>query len=355
MMNWNSNDTKYIIKRIILYFIIAGIVFFAGQSCAKAMTVSSEFWDPNGNLSTINIIDGSTGGAWVPANAPFKNMGAGYINFNILYASNSSPAQFPYDIRVQSGNNVFECDIGNIQVYMDNITMRNIMTVKCPVFAGQYGINQLFFIRNGTTGYLVIQPSNLVTFTTDSEVSSSIMNNTNTIIQQQITNDNTNAQAIQNTITNATQQQVTAINNQTTAINNQTQAINDINDWFQQDHDPLIDTGFLDVFDDLWTTQDDDIVRQFIMIPFNLLVLIYNSISQTSCRNVQLGALYNVTLELPCINLQSLIGSALYNTIDIIFAGGLLFGFIRFVKHLFNKLFTISGTITDECGVEVFN
>lgn len=106
---------------------------------------------------------------------------------------------------------------------------------------------------------------------------------------------------------------------------------------------------------DLITTNDSDVVRQFILIPFNLFVQIYNACTSDSCSPLTLGTLYGTTLTLPCINWTTLVGSAIANTIDIIFSACLIFGMYRMIKHMINKIFTLSSTITDECGVEVFN
>lgn len=361
MMNWNSNDTKYIIKRIILYFIIAGIVFFAGQSCAKAITQTDYIQDPSVN-SFVGITSGNTFRNYRVVNAagsphePFKNYGEGYIIFNMQLQYNNAGTTLPNSIQVANDGDVFLCDIGTTIGYNDSTTQRLIITAKCQVnFRNNHGLKSIYFDRPAGNGDLMIWLSDIVTFVGNNQDANAIIVGQQSAINSQIQNDNTNTQAIQNTITNATQQQVTAINNNTTAINNQTQAINNQTEWFEEQHDPLIDTGFLDVMGDLITTNDSDVVRQFIMIPFNLFVQIYNACTSNTCSALTLGTLYGTTLTLPCINWTTLVGSAIANTIDIIFSACLIFGMYRMIKHMINKIFTLSSTITDECGVEVFN
>lgn len=362
MMNWNSNDTKYIIKRIILYFIIAGIVFFAGQSCAKAMTVSSDNFNMASGHHTI-----SNGTSYLELNNYnnnyFRNKGQGYFQFTLMFGNDTNSGNWPikniylltYDWGGLSGEYI--CSTGTFTSYIDSATYFVSTTVVCPVnLSNGNGIGGIFIERTSNSGNLQIWISDTATFINETETGSQDIINANNTATQNIINElQSQGNADRQAITNAIQNETTAINNQTTAINNQTTVINNQTEWFEEQHDPLIDTGFLDVMGDLITTNDSDVVRQFILIPFNLFVQIYNACTSNTCSPLTLGTLYGTTLTLPCINWTTLVGSAIANTIDIIFSACLIFGMYRMIKHMINKIFTLSSTITDECGVEVFN
>lgn len=253
MMNWNSNDTKYIIKRIILYFIIAGIVFFAGQSCAKAQVLSRYVCDVGGVScgSTFNIGEYFTTGAISNAygNHLFAS-GEGYVIFTFTTWENANSNTWPLkSVEVRNyinggGYNVFGCEIGSVGGWNDNANQWNVFTAKCPVQFNDNGLYDIRFERMNDTNYKYIQRSSLITFVSDTSEASAIINANNNAISQQIAAGNANAQAIQNAISSSTAQEITAINNQTTAINNQTTEIHNQTEWFEEQHDPLIDTGF---------------------------------------------------------------------------------------------------------------
>ena len=297
MMNWNSNDTKYIIKRIILYFIIAGIVFFAGQSCAKAR-IETRYWCSNGSSTTPcdTVFAQSEMTKYPPLyyvnnnNPYFQNYEQGYLLFSLVafYGSAAGTQQYvgiySATVRTYGGTGaygVYTCDIGNIGGYKDNTTQYEIYSVKCPVqTTSNWYLYDLALTKYGQTE-MYVRRSETITFVSEVSDANAIVSAQQTAAQQQIDSINnmsssmqaalgTHASNIINATQTASQQQIAAINNQTQAINNQTE-------WFEEQHDPLIDTGFLDVMGDLITTNDSDVVRQFILIPFNLFVQIYNA------------------------------------------------------------------------------
>lgn len=350
MMNWNQNDTKYILKRLILYFIIACIVFFAGHSCAKA-SVQSTFID---NYYTQWTVAGTTNNYknFTQTSEYFKQNIEGYLVINM-----TTNVIGINEVRIMNSSNQFQCQIGgSFTSWNDSTTQILNYSLICPVqFTTNTGLKTIRVEHDPltTNRTYTIHISPLVTLVSTSGEASQIVaaqqaaaGQTIQAILDQSSTQHADAQAIQSAINTATQNEISAINNQTQAINDQT-------DWFDQDYSSIIDTEFLDVFDDLFDN-DDDVVRQFILIPLNFFVLIYNACSSNSCSPIVLGELYGTTLSIPCINWSSLLGTAVTNTIDIIFAGCLVFGMIRMIKKMINKIMTLSSTITDECGVEVF-
>ena len=53
---WNQNDTKYIIKRLILYIAISCIVFFGASRCAKAEILTDGMFDYDPDFSTLGPV-----------------------------------------------------------------------------------------------------------------------------------------------------------------------------------------------------------------------------------------------------------------------------------------------------------
>lgn len=355
MMNWNSNDTKYIIKRIILYFIIAGIVFFAGQSCAKAAirTETISNWQVNETTSQAHEILPSNSNYWKFGS--LMSLGQGDVIFQLVAQSGYRGQTILQQVFLKNNVNTYLCDVGNSYTYYDNDSMQRLYTVRCPIVGNGETLQiQVQSYGSEQTTYTVSQ---YITYVTETSDANAIVNGINQAIQTSMNTQTQNAITTQDLIrasNAAIATQTAAIEDQTAAIEDQTEAIQEQTEWFEQQHDPLIDTGFLDVMGDLITTNDSDVVRQFIMIPFNLFVQIYNACTSNTCSALTLGTLYGTTLTLPCINWTTLVGSAIANTIDIIFSACLIFGMYRMIKHMINKIFTLSSTITDECGVEVF-
>lgn len=361
MMNWNSNDTKYIIKRIILYFIIAGIVFFACQSCAKAQ-VGSNIVNYGSNPRKIQFLAGDrfrSSTIYNAAGNPYTiwgGLGQGYVLFTVLTTNGTTGTSQLQSIEIASTTREFVCDIGTTTNYIDSQQQATLYSVTCPVdFSDGNGWKYIYVYRNNSFGELWFHWSDVATYVSEVSDAAAITAAQQQAANQQITAIQNQALETRTKIETEATRIVNATNANTTAINNQTEAINNQIEWFEEQHDPLIDTGFLDVMGDLITTNDSDVVRQFILIPFNLFVQIYNACTSNTCSPLTLGTLYGTTLTLPCINWTTLVGSAIANTIDIIFSACLIFGMYRMIKHMINKIFTLSSTITDECGVEVFN
>ena len=343
-MNWNNNDTKYIFKRLIVYLIIVAIGFFACQKCVKAAGDGMPSLYVNNTTQITKDTKVYNAGN---QNVYFKVGETGSLNGEIYNW---------YSVAVCSafGNNPERWINGyyvNTTATLDNVTIYN--TSQTCTISGTNAYNATgravyFVLRLKSTAYNIGQGQTHISYLNDwigwTFYQTGSTEWTLIEINRGWANEDNQVPDYSDLCNGALD---SAINNQTTAINNQTQ-------WFEEQHDPLLDTGFLDVMGDLITTNDSDVVRQFILIPFNLFVQIYNACTSNECSALTLGTLYGTTLTLPCINWTSLVGSAIANTIDIIFSACLIFGMYRMIKHMINKIFTLSSTITDECGVEVF-
>lgn len=354
-MNWNNNDTKYILKRVIVYFVIACILFFAGQRCAKALTL--EGWNTtnvvNGNNYTYNALPQSFkyNGVWYNTstyNDFIYEGGAGTNNINYYFNNPcGSGESMSYTQNIQFSNiGTQNLNFNSVRVINDvqgcvgswskNASGVNVYNLFCALQDGPPRVSLYFDWTRATSdqsdwvGLDVQYRVGLEDFSVTCNLNSgSIIEANNENTDRIIDNQNQN-----------TQETIDAINSVTDIIND--------------DYDSQTGTDYLNVFNNLFTQQDENVIRQFVMIPFNLYILLYNSITNGSCQSISLGALYGVNLSLPCIDLRSILGVALYTAIDTIMGACLLFGIVRMIKKFFNSLFSLSSKATDECGIEVF-
>lgn len=73
-------------------------------------------------------------------------------------------------------------------------------------------------------------------------------------------------------------------------------------------------------------------------LPTHLLQKINTVLSANSCSRVSFGSLYGTELYLPCIDFASLLGSSIWNTIDLFVGVGLL---VMILKHFYNSISNI--------------
>lgn len=78
----------------------------------------------------------------------------------------------------------------------------------------------------------------------------------------------------------------------------------------------------------------NSVISDLLLLPVRLFQNVLNSING-SCVAFNLGSLYGSNLTLPCINIESLIGSTLWSVIDILFCGA----FILVIRKKFVDIF----------------
>lgn len=86
-----------------------------------------------------------------------------------------------------------------------------------------------------------------------------------------------------------------------------------------------------DLSEDLPT---NSVISDLLLLPVRLFQNILNSING-ACSTFNLGSLFGSNLTLPCINIESLIGSTLWSVIDILFCGA----FILVIRKKFVDIF----------------
>lgn len=114
---------------------------------------------------------------------------------------------------------------------------------------------------------------------------------------------------------------------------NTTQAVKDVNDTLNDDNiDNSNTTGTLEDLSENLPT--NSVISDLLLLPVRLFQNIVNSING-SCSPFNLGSLYGSNLTLPCINIESLIGSTLWSVIDILFCGA----FVLIIRKKFVDIF----------------
>lgn len=359
-MMWNQNDTKYIIKRLILYLIISGIVFFGASKCANALTLGS--WNINqyynGNNHTYNLYPNAfkyqgewfntfmgnysdliywgTNGYTTSMNYHFDNpcqVGEPYTYSQRLNFYRQGPVELSLSsLRVVSG--VDECSgswnyNGTIWQYVYQCTFKD-------------GVprSSWYFDWSSVAGIEWYDDIQYRVGIADTTITCQL--NTGAIIE----NDNNNT----NRIINSQEQNAQHIVDE---INNQTEAIDNLNDNIMTDFE--FDNSSITVITDIISTGDKNKIRDFLMFPIRLLMIVMAHIGNYYCYNFNLGSLLGTNLILPCIDIQSIIGTNLYNTIDIIFATCIYIGIVIYIRKLLDYLFSLGATSFDNVNVEVFN
>lgn len=116
--------------------------------------------------------------------------------------------------------------------------------------------------------------------------------------------------------------------------------LQNVNSSIQKTNDTLTDdtiddantsSTLKDLSEDLPT---NSVISDLLLLPVRLFQNILNSING-SCSTFNLGSLYGSNLTLPCINIETLIGSTLWSVIDILFCGV----FILVIRKKFVDIF----------------
>ena len=88
-------------------------------------------------------------------------------------------------------------------------------------------------------------------------------------------------------------------------------------------------------------------ITNLLTLPISLLQAIVNGI-QSSCSSFSLGSLFGTNINLPCINIGNLVGSALWSTIDILFSGFMILAIAKKLIKIFNDFTNLKTNQVDE-------
>lgn len=118
----------------------------------------------------------------------------------------------------------------------------------------------------------------------------------------------------------------------------QTEATENINNSINDSSTDDPSSDITDMNDKIATNNS---ISQLLTLPIQLYQNILNSLNG-SCSSFSLGSLYNHSLTLPCINLQSLLGSTLFNIIDILISGLFILSFRKKMVDIFNHMTSLN-------------
>lgn len=115
------------------------------------------------------------------------------------------------------------------------------------------------------------------------------------------------------------------------SINNVNGSINDLNGTINNDNvdDP---SSSINQFKDKIAT--NGVITQLVGLPVNLFTRVLNSVNG-SCSSYNLGSLFGTDLVLPCVNIETYLGSSLWAIIDVLISGL----FVYTIRKKFIKVF----------------
>ena len=146
-----------------------------------------------------------------------------------------------------------------------------------------------------------------------------------------------NTSALLGQITN---QNNTMINQNQQIINGQSQGNQKLDDIFNTitDDTPVSDKELNDFFDGIGANfATDTPISDLILMPFTLLEAYSNGIS-SSCSNFSLGSLFGTELVMPCIDLESIVGSNLWTLIDTLISIFMFYNIAMLCVSIFESI-----------------
>lgn len=117
-------------------------------------------------------------------------------------------------------------------------------------------------------------------------------------------------------------------------IENQTEISNQINDTLTSSEVSDPSSNF-DTFDN--NLADAGPVTQLFLLPVTLWTRIASSVNST-CSPISLGTLYDYNLIIPCIDVSRFVGDVIWNIVDVISTGFLVFFIAHTIRNAFNKM-----------------
>lgn len=333
-------DLKYIIKRIIIGVAIALIVMTIKANAEEYGNIRNVNIHTNfpGYISsyaggTIHIIsnqyiDGTQFFETGASNNVLANAGKGFFIFSFAYYTDKNYSSVINSVSIKSGNDLFACDIGNLEPYSDSVVQWKQATAKCYVNLGSYGIERIRVQVPYQPPYIetIVQLSRYGTFvgastpTSNQDVVNAIT--TQTSLQQQ-------ELQTQREIKQAIQEQ-TAINQQ--QLQEQQNTNNLINDDSPADDSAInsaLDTGNL--------PGGQGPLASLVSLPITIVNNVLTGLG-LSCTDLSIPIPFvNQTFTIPCVaRLFTQLGWSTYYEIIGALAGGILL--LKYLIYLYDRL-----------------
>ena len=146
-------------------------------------------------------------------------------------------------------------------------------------------------------------------------------------------------------------------------INNQNQNTNTISNNITNLNDNIISTNIssdtttntTNISDNNINADSKNVVLDFMLMPINFIRNILNSFNST-CATLCLG---NCTsghdnewyFVLPCVDIRSIVGDTIYNTIDVLMCFGMVFGFLSSVVNFIKRILILESDTSTEVRI----
>lgn len=327
-------DIKYIIKRIIIGIgITIALMCIKGNFMLQAHALQAiSSWQMPAQESSVTTDTNAV--FWYTNTTPFANQGDGELlfNFSIMkqYGDPTAPVLAPRFVRVHTGNDTYACYIGSSTVNNSTFTDGTYSAI-CPMHLESAGLTSVVVaFQNISTinqSNYIVKFNGLFTWKRDTEYTllDAINNKLNNIGNSDIINNNN--QNTQNIINNQ--------NNNTQAIVDSQQDIND------SLNDSSTDNPNSDITNMNNKVASNNSITQLLTLPITLFQNVLNNING-SCSSYSLGSLYGHNLVLPCINLESILGSTLWGVIDVLISGLFILSFRKKMVDIFNHMSSLN-------------
>ncbi len=309
----------------LIYFLIPLFLFIPNVR-ALDYTFENLFAGINSTQSSGNFIDS---GATITGSARFSLPRENAFDYIVLtYCSSSDRVQPGFGVNSYITDSIYHIDTGQ---YCHTEYGSVTGTIKQNFF----NIKNWMYSDSENTAYL--------------DVSSSYFYNSDTTYSQAFKFLGLSAQSSQDVSiailaylkSQQNNQDYTAILNEIKSNQNDYKnELNNVNSSIKKTNDTLTDDNIdntntsstlEDLSEDLPT---NSVISDLLLLPVRLFQNILNNING-SCNTFNLGSLFGSNLTLPCINIETLIGSSLWSVIDILFCGA----FVLVIRKKFVDIF----------------
>lgn len=326
----------YLSNRKLRLFIISLLLlifcFFLGIFKPKAQVI-----DRNITIGQARV-NGSFTSNFTLGNNVFYNEGEGKIVYQFLATGQMNINSISLDYHQSSKTNSI-CQFGTVSNYNDSANQQVFYSIVCDVDLTNAGIDNLI-IKGYAWQTSVIDYSGYLQFS-------------NFESGQDYSNVLGNVDANLNSISSAswlTQNDVSSIKTYIqTMVSNNSQINNNVSDIKDSINDSSIDSNQTSSDTSSWTNMNasNGTITNLLTLPITLLQAIVNGI-QTTCSPFSLGSLFGTNLILPCINISELIGSTLFNVIDLLFSGFMILAIAKKLIKIFNDFTNLKSNQMDE-------
>lgn len=335
-------ETKYIIRRVIIGFLIAILVMFFKSFVFAETGIQTTNLNFTGNTFNRNVRIYSN------SDNIFSNWGRSFISFNLMVQTTDPNATlYPIEqVSVFSSNNIYVCNIGNTNLNLSQGSATILVyDVACDTNIGVNGIQAIDVTFYQTDGVypLHITSSQYMTIYQNLDLNiSQVLQQQQAITQGYLNTIHSsidlNGQYIVSAIQAMQTQQIQAINSQTQQQHSDAQAQKDATDNINNSiNDSSTDNPSSSLNDMNSQIADNNVISDLLTLPIRFYQTILNSVG-ASCTPYNLGKLFNTDIVLPCKNIEDLLGSGIVTIIDTGLCGLFVFTIRKKFVNIFENI-----------------